>query len=69
MTGMVLCPQHAILQEIFSFFLRLHFLHVEVARIGVESEPQLWAGATAMAALESELHLPPMLQFTAMPDS
>ena len=48
-------PPHPILFFFFfffSFFLRLHLPHMEVRRLGVESELQLLAYATATATLD-----------------
>ena len=53
----------------FFFFLGLPPRHMEVPRLGVESELQLPAYATATAtATRSELCLPSTPQLTATPD-
>ena len=49
-------------------FLGLHLWHMEVTRLGAESEPQLLASATATAMVGSKPHLRPTLQLMAMPD-
>ena len=49
-------------------FLGPHLQHVEVPWLGVESELQLLAYATATANTRSELRLQPTPQLTATPD-
>ena len=55
---------------LFFFFISLgqHLWHMEVPRLGVESELQLLAYATATAMLLSELCLQPTPQLTATLD-
>ena len=48
-------------------FLRPHLWHMEVPRLGVESEPQLSAYTTAMATRDLSYCIP-IPQLTAMPD-
>ena len=54
-----------ILFYLFCFFLGLHLGHVEVPRLGVESDLQLLAYATITETPDLS-H--PMQQFVAMPD-
>ena len=49
-------------------FLGLHPWHMEIPRLGVESELQLLAYATATARVGSEPSLPPTPQLTALLD-
>ena len=58
------------MQKIRTFFSFLgpHLQHVEVLRLGGESELQLSAYTTATATLGSELRLQPTPQLTAMLD-
>ena len=50
-------------------FLGLHLWHMEVPRLGTESELQLQAYATATAMQGSEPLLQPVLQLVAIPDT
>ena len=53
---------------LFSVFLGLHPRHMEVPRLGVRSELQLPACATATATRALSRSLQPTPQFMAMPD-
>ena len=50
------------------FFLRPHLQHMEVPRLGVESELQLQVHTAAHSNAGSKRHLQPMPQLEAMPD-
>ena len=50
------------------FFLGCHPQHMEVPRLGVESELQLLAYTTATATAGSEPHLQPTLYLAATTD-
>ena len=50
------------------FFLRLHLWHMEVPRLGVESELQLQANATATATPDLSYSCDLQLQLVVMPD-
>ena len=52
----------------FFFFLGLHLRHMEVPRLGVESDLQWLAYAHSHSNTGSELHLQPILQRTGMLD-
>ena len=54
--------------SIFFFFLEPHPMHMDVPRLGVESELQVPAYATATAKVAPKLLLQPASQLTATPD-
>ena len=63
------CVYHSLFFLFFSFhFLGPHPQHMEVPRLGDESELQLLAYATATANVGSKPPLPPILQLTAALD-